>query len=38
MTTELYELLDRLEHSANAFTRIANEIQGAPIIVALFFE
>ena len=38
MVSELYEMLDKLELSAAYLVRIANEIQGAPIIVALFFE
>ena len=38
MVSELYEVLDRLDQSAGYLVRIANEIQGAPIIVALFFE
>jgi hypothetical protein len=38
MASELYEVLDRLEKSAEILVKIANEITGAPIIIALFFE
>lgn len=38
MVSELYEILGRLEQSAQYLVKIANEIPRAAIIVALFFE
>lgn len=38
MISEMYHVIDKLEIAAQYLVRIANEIQGAPIIVALFFE
>jgi hypothetical protein len=35
---ELYDLLERAEQSAQYYQRIASEIQGAPMIIALFYE
>mmetsp|Transcript_3545 Transcript_3545/g.6037 ORF Transcript_3545/g.6037 Transcript_3545/m.6037 type:complete len:239 (+) Transcript_3545:37-753(+) len=38
LISELFDVLDRTETSASYLLRIANVIQGAPLIVALFFE
>lgn len=38
MISELYEILERIDLSASYMSRIAYEIQGAPILIALFFE
>ena len=38
MISDLYEVIGRLDKSADYLVRIGNEIHGAPIIVALFFE
>ena len=38
MISDLYEVIGRLDKSAEYLVRIGNEIHGAPIIVALFFE
>lgn len=38
MISDLYEVIGRLDRSAEYLVRIGNEIHGAPIIVALFFE
>ena len=38
LIAEMFEVIDKLELSAQYLIRIANEIQGAPVIVALFFE
>jgi hypothetical protein len=38
MISELYEMLEKIDLSAAYMSRIAYEIQGAPILIALFFE
>lgn len=38
LAAEMYELLDMVENSAFYYQKIASEIQGAPMIIALFYE
>lgn len=38
LASEVYNILERAEQSAHYYQKIASEIQGAPMVIALFYE